>query len=58
MNIEYRLDLGIIFFYVDDTSFQIAYGNVVISVKAASQSQKRQWINQIQHCSAVRTTMQ
>ncbi|CAO3592901.1 unnamed protein product [Absidia cylindrospora] len=42
---------------IDDTGFQIVYGNLVISVKAASQSQKRQWVNQIQHYSAIRTTM-
>ncbi|KAI8340948.1 hypothetical protein BC941DRAFT_488850 [Chlamydoabsidia padenii] len=42
---------------IDETHFQIVYGSVVISVKAASQSQKRQWINQIQHYSAIRSTM-
>ncbi|KAI7880960.1 hypothetical protein K492DRAFT_207137 [Lichtheimia hyalospora FSU 10163] len=42
----------------DDTGFQLVYGNQVISVKAASISQKRQWISQIQHSSALCSTIQ
>ncbi|CAO3620385.1 unnamed protein product [Cunninghamella echinulata] len=38
----------------DDTSFQIVYGNIVISVRTANVSMKRQWINQIQHYSAIK----
>lgn len=43
--------------FIDDTSFQIVYGNQVTAVKAQSASQKRQWINQVQHYSALQTTM-
>ncbi|KAI7900770.1 uncharacterized protein BX663DRAFT_516465 [Cokeromyces recurvatus] len=37
----------------DDLSFQIVTINQVIAVKAASAAQKRQWISQIQHYSAL-----
>ncbi|KAI8890231.1 hypothetical protein K501DRAFT_206841 [Backusella circina FSU 941] len=37
----------------DDTSFQIVYDNNIIAVKASSAAQKRQWISQIQHFSAL-----
>ncbi|KAI9256579.1 hypothetical protein BDA99DRAFT_516821 [Phascolomyces articulosus] len=42
----------------DDNGFQIVYGSQVIGVKASSTSQKRQWINQIQHYSALQLTIQ
>ncbi|KAJ8662806.1 hypothetical protein O0I10_000982 [Lichtheimia ornata] len=42
----------------EDAGFQLVYGNQVISVKAPSMSQKRQWISQIQHFSALRSTIQ
>ncbi|KAL0078645.1 hypothetical protein J3Q64DRAFT_1664753 [Phycomyces blakesleeanus] len=41
----------------DDTSFQIVYGTSVIAVKTSASSQKRQWISQVQHYSALQTTM-
>ncbi|KAI8372990.1 uncharacterized protein BYT42DRAFT_578797 [Radiomyces spectabilis] len=41
----------------EDTNFQIAYGSQVIAVKAPSASQKRQWISQLQHYSALRLTL-
>ncbi|KAI7888806.1 uncharacterized protein EV154DRAFT_424999 [Mucor mucedo] len=37
----------------DDLSFQIVSGSHVIAVKTSSASQKRQWMNQIQHFSAL-----
>ncbi|KAI9322514.1 hypothetical protein BX666DRAFT_1849334 [Dichotomocladium elegans] len=42
----------------DDAGFQVVHGNQVIAVKASSVSQKRQWISQIQHYSALKSTMQ
>ncbi|KAI9492304.1 hypothetical protein BDB00DRAFT_441263 [Zychaea mexicana] len=42
----------------DDNAFQIVYGSHVIGVKASSASQKRQWISQIQHFSALQSTIQ
>ena len=42
----------------DDNVFQIVYGSNVIGVKASSASQKRQWISQIQHYSALQLTLQ
>ncbi|GAA5798518.1 hypothetical protein EDC94DRAFT_593478 [Helicostylum pulchrum] len=37
----------------DDLSFQIVYGSQVIAVRTSSASHKRQWMNQIQHYSAL-----
>jgi hypothetical protein len=37
----------------DDALFQIVYDNNIIAVKASSTAQKRQWISQIQHFSAL-----
>lgn len=38
---------------IDDLSFQIVYGSQVIAVRTSSASHKRQWMNQIQHYSAL-----
>ncbi|KAI8985858.1 hypothetical protein BDB01DRAFT_786574 [Pilobolus umbonatus] len=38
----------------DDSTFQIVYGECIIGVRTALPAQKKQWINQIQHYSALR----
>ncbi|KAG2237303.1 hypothetical protein INT48_009036 [Thamnidium elegans] len=39
--------------FTNDLSFQIVYGSQVIAVRTSSASHKRQWMNQIQHYSAL-----
>lgn len=43
----------IITVYVDDLSFQIVSGSQIIAVKTSTATQKRQWMSQIQHYSAL-----
>ncbi|ORX55702.1 hypothetical protein DM01DRAFT_1335097 [Hesseltinella vesiculosa] len=41
----------------DETGIQLGYDNMVLALKTSSTSQKKQWISQIQHYSAVKSTM-
>lgn len=45
--------LMITVYVAEDLSFQIVSGNQVIAVKTSTATQKRQWMSQIQHYSAL-----